>query len=531
MADTRDYSNPAHLRGIEREFWTIEAAEEVRSPEGGIPFHPPLFAAFPILSIYSANLALIPLSDLWLPVGVAMALSIPVWAVCSLLCWNISRGASAASVICGTAVLYAPVSRSLPFLKPQYLWFFIVLLAAGGLAYFVKKGTFLNLIASLLVTVSLGGILWGEIVARVDLGRMTRDDAGKLKGTSGSTPDIFYIILDGYGRQDMLRRLMNFDNSAFINGLKARGFYVAARSHSNYVQTEISLSSSLNCDFIPKLLPHMASSSTNRGPFDALISDNFVSRQLRSAGYRNIAITSGFPPVRFPFADLWLTHSNSTTLFEATLLQMTPFINTNQETESLYSVRRSDILDALRNARDLAAESSRPKFVFVHVLAPHPPFVFGPNGEAVKHHGPYGLWDGSDYITYIGPASEYRNGYVGQATYLNTQVLKTVDALLSSNRKPIILIQGDHGSKMRLDQDSLKKTDVTECFENLSAYYVPPKVEAKLYPTITPVNSFRIILSTLFGANLPNLPDQSWYSPYSYPFQFTDVSSRVEPRP
>jgi hypothetical protein len=79
-----------------------------------------------------------------------------------------------------------------------------------------------------------------------------------------------------------------------------------------------------------------------------------------------------------------------------------------------------------------------------------------------------------------------------------------------------------------LDQNEITKTDLTECFENLSCYYVPDEVRKKLYPTITPVNSFRIILSTLFGADLPNLPDRSWYSPFGRPFEFTDVSDRIE---
>src|SRR5688572_19610664 len=39
-----------------------------------------------------------------------------------------------------------------------------------------------------------------------------------------SRPDIYYIILDGYGRQDILQALYGFDNSSFLNELSARGF-------------------------------------------------------------------------------------------------------------------------------------------------------------------------------------------------------------------------------------------------------------------------------------------------------------------
>ena len=45
---------------------------------------------------------------------------------------------------------------------------------------------------------------------------------------------------------------------------------------------------------------------------------------------------------------------------------------------------------------------------------------------------------------------------------------------------------------------------------------------AKLYPAISPVNSFRLIFNEYFGANYPLLPDQTYISdtttvPDAYP--------------
>ncbi len=59
-------------------------------------------------------------------------------------------------------------------------------------------------------------------------------------------PDIYYIILDGYGRSDVLQRYYDFDNAEFLEGLRHRGFYVADKSSTNYPYTAHSLSSSLN---------------------------------------------------------------------------------------------------------------------------------------------------------------------------------------------------------------------------------------------------------------------------------------------
>ena len=40
-------------------------------------------------------------------------------------------------------------------------------------------------------------------------------------------PDIYYIILDSYGRSDLLASNLQYDNSAFISDLEKMGFYVA----------------------------------------------------------------------------------------------------------------------------------------------------------------------------------------------------------------------------------------------------------------------------------------------------------------
>jgi hypothetical protein len=48
-----------------------------------------------------------------------------------------------------------------------------------------------------------------------------------------------------------------------------------------------------------------------------------------------------------------------------------------------------------------------------------------------------------------------------------------------------------------------------------------------LYDTITPVNSFRVLLTRLFGAKYARLPDRSFYSTASHPFDFTDVTALI----
>jgi hypothetical protein len=72
------------------------------------------------------------------------------------------------------------------------------------------------------------------------------------------------------------------------------------------------------------------------------------------------------------------------------------------------------------------------------------------------------------------------------------------------------VIQGDHGPLPDIAFTGEEKMPI------LNAYYLPgANAQKKLYPTITPVNTFRVILDSYFHQNLPLLKDVSYYAPKS----------------
>jgi hypothetical protein len=105
-------------------------------------------------------------------------------------------------------------------------------------------------------------------------------------------------------------------------------------------------------------------------------------------------------------------------------------------------------------------------------------------------------------------AREQKARYAEQATFIGHEVLKAVDEILrSSSVAPIIVIQGDHGSPFANHEQRMKI---------LNAYYLPgAEPDNLLYPSISPVNTFRVILDTYFGQRLPILEDASYFSGYS----------------
>ena len=77
-------------------------------------------------------------------------------------------------------------------------------------------------------------------------------------------------------------------------------------------------------------------------------------------------------------------------------------------------------------------------------------------------------------------------------------------SVLKTGRERVVVIEGDHGYGYH-DNPALSERE----FSNLNAYFFSDKNYQSLYPTISPVNTFRIILNKYFCKNLPLLKDSS----------------------
>jgi hypothetical protein len=86
-----------------------------------------------------------------------------------------------------------------------------------------------------------------------------------------------------------------------------------------------------------------------------------------------------------------------------------------------------------------------------------------------------------------------------------------------------VILQGDHGPGLHLDWNDPEATDTNERTAILNAYRVPGLDDRRLWPTITPVNSFRVLFNELFGASYAVLPDRSYYSSWRAPYDFIPV--------
>ncbi len=378
---------------------------------------------------------------------------------------------------------------------------------------FASASRIVAVVSLVLVTMPLLQVISFEFTRS----RSGYEQQSHLKDGGSGGPNIYYIILDGYGRADTLKALYGFDNSDFLIQLEKRGFFVASESRSNYMQTFLSLASSLNMKHVAYLSQELGEDAQNREVPYALIENSEVRQFLKSRGYTFVHISSGSSEMTNTnrFADINLKGGKidefSLVLVETTALY--PFVRNIIEADSRDRVLYA--FDALSRVPDFAS----PRFTFAHIIVPHPPFVFGPNGEQIAD--PKLQLAGTNYW-------KLKNHYIDQVKFTNTKVLALVDDILRKEKTPpVIIFQGDHGPASTGDgPKGISQASpflIQERMKILNAYYLPDG-RSVLRSDITPVNSFRAIFNYLFNAQLAYEKEQSYFSSEEFPYRFIDVT-------
>lgn len=326
----------------------------------------------------------------------------------------------------------------------------------------------------------------------------------------GSSPDIYVIVLDGYARQDVLRGIYRYDNSKFIDWLEKRGFYVANNSHSNYTQTVYTMASFWNFDY---LQPWDASNDYAQYLFQP-IQNNRVFHALDEIGYTTVSFEAATSFIQIRNADLFLSRFLPLNKFETLLLADSPleplsdFFDLKLPIQT-YRNRRQRMLYQFDTLKEVPASIQGPKIVYAHILAPHPPFVFDQAGNIREPNQPFTLSEGSDFT---GGQEEYWDGYRGQVGFVDREITNVIEAILAkSETPPIIVLMGDHGPASMFNWNVEAPACLWERTSNLYAVLLPGhQSDGTVYPSITPVNTFRVIFNTYFGTSLPILEDNTY---------------------
>lgn len=496
------------------------------------PFYPVLFIAYTVIALMGININEVEPVFLWRPLIVLVLIASVLLVALKLIIKDWHRSAVLLSILIFLFFIYGHIYFYLKKIELAGLiigrhrhmlpvWIGLGVLATWWVMRVLRKP---QALAPILNVVSIFLLIYPsfQIVSYViqkEQAERTTLETAQLKGASlplGYAPDIYYIILDAYGRQDLLMDMFQFDNSPFIKSLESKGFYVAKCSQSNYGQTMLSLTSSLNFDYLDSLTSELTPDIDRRAPLRALGQYNNARNFLDAQGYNIVSFATNFPVSEWKDADYFLKPPpQGMSDFEIMLSQTSawriPMDMTNESPEkrSAEWFRRRTLF-ALEQLEETVPDIQSPKFVFAHLVIPHHPFVFGPNGEELNY-------DKSGVPEF----SEYKVKYPDQVLYINKRIEAIIDLILqTSPNPPIIVIQGDHGPA---------PFDVIERrMKIFNVYYFPDNSEG-LYPTITPVNTFRMIFDKYFLQDYPLLEDKALFSEYDIPYNYVEVPNDCQP--
>ncbi len=485
--------------------------------------HPFLFAAFPVLALFAQNRNQILFFKTLMPMAVVLGLTTLLLLLLRLILKDTKKAAIIVSMFLIFFFSYGHVFNIIQDwwqIKHRYL-----LLPWGILficiAYFTIKTpknlynftNILNIIAISLVIISLVNI--GTYEFRSTNWQNTPIvENTEIELTNSRTPimlrDIYYIIFDRYASESTLKEIYNFDNSVFIDYLSSKGFYIASKSRSNYLRTPQSLASSLNMEYINYLSDKVEEESNDYKPLFAMLQNYKVWYFLKSRGYKFIHFGSWWEPTR----------KNKYANFNFIYKSVYEFSNLLYQTTALYPINARFEITISRDTRtrqynrvlwkfDKIAQIpniKEPTFVFAHMITPHPPYVFDRNGNFLSKQ----------------ELKSRKENYIEQLIFTNNKIMSLIEKLLSHSKpSPIIILQADEGPMPERYLDELLDFNWRHATEKefrqkmriLNAYYLPGVNKDILYPSITPVNSFRVIFNLYFNTNIELLPDESYAFP------------------
>jgi hypothetical protein len=506
----------------------------------------PLFAAvYPVLALAAGNPGEVP--GLWVltwPVVISLCVALGAWLLLSVFLRDPDRRAFVTLMVVLVFAWYGYFTIGLsgipwaaPYASTALPLLFIVAYLAGATYVVFRLVPNLRALTRFLTIFTAILVAWTTIdllrqTAQVDWSGYRVEPATTSANATGKTgPDIYLIVLDKYTGSRSLRDNFGFDNADFESFLVERGFVLPRKPQANYIYTPLSLAALLNYRYLDDLPADPEAETRTTAYVNHLVEDNAVWRFLQARHYRFIFFPTGFRVTwSNRFADLQVPDPRrmltefgivwrETTLAAPVLSWVCRQINCPDAAKPLiaYGKFLNWKFDQLSQVPRWPREG-RPLFVFAHIPIPHEPYVF--------------LADCSirpPFWRSVEDETPEKQAYVEQITCLNRRLKSVVKRILrDSPTPPVILLQSDHGHGRMLtpypDVDHVSPDRVTERADVFAAYYLPGADGGIIYDSITPVNVFRAVFREYFQADLPPLPDKTYWSSGAQLFKFTRVN-------
>jgi hypothetical protein len=281
------------------------------------------------------------------------------------------------------------------------------------------------------------------VPAAIDLVRVRLHPVGAIADTALALtahrdPDVYWIVLDGYPRADVLREFFDFDNAHFLESLNTLNFTVYDRALASFPETIFSISSTLSLGF----LVSGTGSSIRMPPLAVLYpvvrGRNTVVNTMRAMGYRYIHFQNGYDnltqcPVDGAICITGNVRSDSEEPrldeFDIAILSRTPVIEAMAAfTDVGASTGESPFVrGAVRDLTDklsMVQQHGKPFFLYAHILAPHPPIRFRRDCSIRAAVPDLLAWDPKD-----------KPAFLEQLICVNNEAMALAGAIVRSDRR------------------------------------------------------------------------------------------------
>jgi len=245
--------------------------------------------------------------------------------------------------------------------------------------------------------------------------------------------------------------------------------------------------------------------------------NNEVLKNFKSKGYTTYAIEAGSMHTnKMKNIDFRLCIKNNVSEFGSMLIRTT--ILNPVQVHLFSNEKRESVLCGFSELTKMAENNESPKFVLAHLMIPHRPYIFDSTGYPVFSR-----------LLVLEDLDKYWDTelYLGQLEFANLMMKEVISELTDINDPPIIIIQSDHGMRGLQIQDTYEYESLLRAFNNFKAYYFPGVGQNVEFETTTPVNSFRVLFNLYFDYEYDLLEDRIYFSPWSKPYQFTDITERL----
>ena len=463
-----------------------------------------LTSLYPCVFIFAQNAGEAELGDTRLFVVIFLLTALAMLLVTGVIFRNMSRAAFMTCLGMLVVINFTMVSQAikgkLPWLRDRYQLLLIGLLLMLILILMLKKKP--NMTAGCgIIALTFGALCFvsGIIAAPKLISGATQppppDAPEEIRSAhfSGEKRNVYYLLFDEYGGTENLETYFGFDNSAFYDALRERGFSVSETSRN----TE----SCWTEDIVPNLLN-----------LDYVVNDNMTARVRREYlenpalvqlfwgnGYQ-VNLVNHWRYLRFPAKELTRgQHEDniSSYLLEHSIFQQIPPLRDRINLKIFMNYRDNyvgPVENAVEALEGCADQVDGPTLTVSYIQCPHAPFVFQKDGSIQTDKSKYWYWKEPQL-------------YTDQLQYINSVILTTIDSIQSKDPDAVILLLSDHGARVPLHMveqfggpwfDTEKETPVMQ--NALVSAYIPGQqldLEGQ-----TGINATRMVLNASFDLEL-----------------------------